>query len=108
MTKKIVFRNISEHDLVCTGRYLPGVTSEQERDKILWDLGSNPYDLNHPVEVFEGEHRTLAGKAVNCKLFLLVERRDPEWLNSGFASLEAICSYRGTYQIDVKQAEREL
>ena len=90
MNKTLVYRNISEKDLELTGKYDGSVGC---RDKLLYLLGGDINNPNFPIEVLECEHRGLFGKSHNGKLFVMLERSDNEWINSGYASLEAICCF---------------
>lgn len=61
---------------------------------ILYDLGidTNDYiELQAPVQ-----HRNRMNKIVTCGRYFGTERTDPEWLNSGFASKEAIDKASGS------------
>lgn len=99
---KEVYRNVSMSDIVLSPDF---DGTDESIKRVLYKLGC---DVDRPIDVVFCEHRSLAGKVVTCDYYMCFERQCKEWLNSGYASLEAICSYRGTYQIDVKKAEREL
>lgn len=55
--------------------------------KILWDLGG---DIHKPWEIQENIiHRNRIKEVVQCNRWILSERLDRDWINSGFASREA-------------------
>lgn len=56
--------------------------------KMLYDLGMDVFE--YPFEVQEVTHRNRFGNIITCKRFVGNERIDKEWVQSGYASYEAI------------------
>jgi len=61
--------------------------SEQELMDVLHGLGM---DINRSVERQVVEHRNRFGNLITGSRFVGNSRTDPEWINSGYASQEAI------------------
>ena len=53
-------------------------------------LYQNGLDVEEKYETDEMFHRNLQNKAVKCLRYVGFERRDPRWLKSGAASMEAV------------------
>lgn len=62
-------------------------SSEKELLDILYSLGMN---TNQPVERSMVEHRNRFGNLITCSRWTGLERLDKEWIESGYASEEAI------------------
>jgi hypothetical protein len=58
-----------------------------ELERTLWSLG---LDTNQPYEHQEVTHRNRFGNIISCPRFIGVERLDKEWIESGYASEEAL------------------
>lgn len=56
-------------------------------DKMLFDLG---IDMNYPYETQVVTHRNRFNNLITCPRYVGNERTDPEWINSTYASVEAI------------------
>ena len=75
-------------------KVVPWVTAEyldehrKELDGMLYDLGLD--SKNYPYEVFTDMHRNRFNEIVTCQRYVGNERTDVEWLNSGYASQEAL------------------
>lgn len=61
--------------------------SEQELKQVLYGLGME-VSQNYERQVVE--HRNRFGNLITCSRFVGNSRIDPEWINSGYASDEAI------------------
>lgn len=63
-------------------------------ESILYDLGC---DTNQPIEWQESTiHRNRMNKVVECRRWACYERIDEAWINSGYASREAINKASGS------------
>ena len=84
--------------------------SESEIQKVLPDFGSSYYntqklndilfelgmDVSKNVEQQNGlKHRNRLNEVVRCTRWVGSERQDEEWINSGYASQEALDKYSG-------------
>lgn len=56
---------------------------------VLQHLFDNGMNIEEPVEVVFAQHRNLQNKVVTGYRFEGSERLDPEWIKSGYATLEA-------------------
>lgn len=54
--------------------------------KILWDFG---LDTSKGMAIRDCTHRNLSNEVVTCPMYRARERTDKDWLESGFASVEA-------------------
>lgn len=74
-------------------KVIPEITSQwisenkDKFEKIIWDLGGNIFK---PYEKQEGLiHRNKFNEVVLCDRWVLTERLDKEWIESGYCSREA-------------------
>lgn len=93
-----VYRQISSYDLLQVKEYKDIVleNNQEALKKVLYDLG---LDVDHEeFEVLSRDHRPLS-KNDNIPwfgpIFISAERSDKEWLESGYASEEAIVESKG-------------
>lgn len=83
----------------------PQNSSEALLDEILYELG---IDTSHYVDRQEMLVRDLERKweTSNSYVWIGLERRDKEWLNSGLASVEVIDSQRGGMARSIAKAKK--
>lgn len=82
----MTYRNVSLSDLIQFKEYDGSIES---RNKLLYKLGC---DITQEIEVLNCQHRSLAGHVVTCEYYLCAERRDKNWVNSPYSSLEVVLS----------------
>lgn len=87
--KHIVWHFVSETDLELLKDWTPDMPIERPKhfNKLLFLLGA---DLNYDWDETYSIHRNRQGNIVRARRFDFVERSDPAWLNSGYASEEAV------------------
>lgn len=87
---------ISESEIA---KVLPSYSSEYETDnerfkQFLYSIGM---EVNKPYQRQDGlQHRNRFNEVVVCSRWVGEERIDPEWINSGYASKEAIDKASGS------------
>jgi len=87
---------ISESEI---SKVIPNYSCELESDndkflKLLYNLGM---DISKPFQRQDGlQHRNRLNEIVVCSRWIGQERIDPEWINSGYASKEAIDKASGS------------
>lgn len=59
---------------------------KEEFNQMLYDLGM---DIRYPYETQDCTHRNRFNNVITCQRFVGNERTDKEWLDSGYASVEA-------------------
>ena len=64
----------------------------QQLEQVLYDLG---LDVNQPYEVQHNTHRNRFGNINSCTRWVGNSRLDDEWIESGYASSEAIDKQQG-------------
>ena len=64
----------------------------QQLEQVLYDLG---LDINQPYEVQHNTHRNRFGNLNTCTRWVGNSRLDQEWIESGYASSEAIDKQQG-------------
>ncbi len=61
--------------------------NKKEFDEMLYQLGM---DMTQPIErQMDIQHKNRLGKVVICDRYVGYERTDSQWINSGYASVEA-------------------
>lgn len=93
-----VYKQISSYDLLQVKEYkdLLLEDNQEELKKVLYDLGLDVY--HEEFEIISRDHRPLSKKD-NIPwfgpIFISAERQDREWLESGYASEEALVESKG-------------
>ena len=82
-------------------------TSNQKAfEKILYDLGLN---TEQPYKRYDGlTHRNRLGEVVVCSRWVGNERHDSEWIESGYASREALDRAKNSRLLDNLYAQKGL
>lgn len=100
-----VYRQISSYDLLQVKEYKDMLleNNQEALKKVLYDLG---LDVDHEeFEVLSRDHRPLSKKD-NIPwfgpIFVSAERTDKEWLESGYASEEAVVESKGDVSLIVE------
>lgn len=100
-----VYRQISSYDLLQVKEYKDMLleNNQEALKKVLYDLG---LDVDHEeFEVLSRDHRPLSKKD-NIPwfgpIFISAERTDKEWLESGYASEEAVVESKGDVSLIVE------
>lgn len=74
---------------------------------VLWDMGMDTVNENFELsEVVQ--HRNRLGKVVTCGRYVGIQRSDDDWLNSGYATQEAIDKARNSRLCDDLYRQRGL
>lgn len=100
---------VSESELV---QAIPDYTCNFEVEKptslklILWGLGM---DISMPYERQDGlMHRNKLNQVVTCSRWVGNERVDADWINSGYASREAIDKASGSKMVEDAYRMRQM
>jgi hypothetical protein len=90
-----VLRIISESELQLIQGWRYDAPEEHAEDfkQLLWNLGCN---VHSGIELQSNTHRNNLGNVVSCRRWVCFERSDKEWLESGYASRDALNEYSGS------------
>lgn len=100
--------NISEYDLALHPDIVgnPSKAPKELLNRCLWDLGCDT--KGYKIVTVKCRHRTLAGKSKVGLLYCCVERSDPEWMRSGYATTQGIISNERDWELqnDLRRLNR--
>lgn len=97
---------ISLHDLFTNKEFRNAYLGLDTKkvDELLFSIGVDP---DGGFQIVERLHRPLTGGGViNGSMVLYIERTDKEWINSGYASMDAVI--RSTGDRDTKEVMRTM
>ncbi len=66
---------------------------------VLWDMGMDTVNENFELSEIV-QHRNRLGKVVTCGRYVGIQRSDDDWLNSGYATQDAIDKARNSRMTD--------